>query len=198
MSTKILTFLVLSFAAAAFADDFKILNGKEYKDVAVTRVEPDGIVVKTKSGVTKVYFAELPKEVQEKFHYDPQQAAAYSSEQAANYAAYQQQQQKEQDEARRQQEDVAAKNRATSAQQQANYNRVQALQDRYAMLQQEEDSLLRQIGEAERPGSAYWIGRHRYYNPNPRREDLPLLKSHLSDVRHEKAEVRNQLDKAQR
>src|SRR5207244_13026805 len=29
----------------------------------------DGIVLKTKSGITKVYFAELPKDVQERLHY---------------------------------------------------------------------------------------------------------------------------------
>src|SRR5262249_7493001 len=34
-------------------------------------VEPDGIVLKTKSGIPKVYFVELPKEVQDRFHFDP-------------------------------------------------------------------------------------------------------------------------------
>ena len=55
-----------------FAEDFKTINGKEYKNATVSRVEADGIVLKTKSGVTKIYFSELPKEVQERFHYDPQ------------------------------------------------------------------------------------------------------------------------------
>ena len=55
----------------ALAEDFKTVSGKEYKDVTVSRVEPDGIVVKTKSGISKVYFIELPKEVQERFHYVP-------------------------------------------------------------------------------------------------------------------------------
>jgi ATP-dependent helicase YprA (DUF1998 family) len=36
-------------ASLAFAEDFKTINGKEYKDATVTEVEPDGIVVKTKS-----------------------------------------------------------------------------------------------------------------------------------------------------
>ena len=70
MQTKLFTILLLSFAAAALSEDFKTVNGKEYKDATITRVEPDGIVVKTKSGVTKVYFIELPKDVQEHFHYD--------------------------------------------------------------------------------------------------------------------------------
>ena len=100
MNTKVLTFLILLFTAAALSDDFKTLNGKEFKDATIIRVEPDGIVVKTKSGMSKVYFAELPKEVQERFHYDPQKASTYSAEQVANYAAYQNQQA----EVRRQQE----------------------------------------------------------------------------------------------
>ena len=78
------------------AEDFKTLNGKEYKDVTVTRVEPDGIVIKTKSGISKIYFLELPQEVQQKFNYDPQTAAAYSAQQAAALAATQNQAQRQQ------------------------------------------------------------------------------------------------------
>ena len=51
-------------------------NGKEYKNATVTGVEADGVMVKTKGGISKVYFAELPTDVQERFHYDPQKAAA--------------------------------------------------------------------------------------------------------------------------
>ena len=47
----------------ALGDDFKAIDGKEYKDATVSRVEPDGIVLRTKSGISKVYFTELPKEV---------------------------------------------------------------------------------------------------------------------------------------
>ena len=53
----------------ALAEDFKTIKGKEYKDATVSRVEADGIVVKTKSGIVKLYFTELPKDVQERFHY---------------------------------------------------------------------------------------------------------------------------------
>ena len=63
---KVVGFFILSFAAVAFADDFKLINGREYKDVTVSRIEPDGIVLKTKSGISKVYFVELPKDVQER------------------------------------------------------------------------------------------------------------------------------------
>ena len=37
--------------------------------MTVSRVEADGIVLRTKSGITKVYFTELSKDVQERFHY---------------------------------------------------------------------------------------------------------------------------------
>src|SRR5215475_9700624 len=151
MSTKVLTFLVLCFASVALAEDFTTVNGKEYKDATVTRVDPDGIVVKTKSAITKVYFTELPKEVQERFHYDSQKAAAYSAEQTANYAAHQ----KAQDETQRQQRAADAKTNAALAEQQAATSRIQGLQTRYNELQKQEDGLLLQIGQAKQPGAAY-------------------------------------------
>ena len=89
---KILTFLIICFASVAFADDFKAIDGKEYKNVTVSRVEPDGIMLKSSSGISKVYFTELPKEVQERFQYDPTQAAAYSAEQTTSQVAFQTQQ----------------------------------------------------------------------------------------------------------
>jgi len=53
----------------ALGEDFKTISGKEYKNVTVSRVEADGIVVKTKTGLSKIYFAELPKDVQQRFYY---------------------------------------------------------------------------------------------------------------------------------
>jgi hypothetical protein len=75
-----LVILIVCFASIALADDFKTTDGKEYKNVTVSRVEPDGIVIITKSGISKVYFTELPKEVQERFHYDPQKSAEFTSQ----------------------------------------------------------------------------------------------------------------------
>jgi hypothetical protein len=197
VNTRLLAVLILSFAPSVFSEDFKTVNGKEYKDATITRVEPDGIVVKTKSGITKVYFAELPKETQERFHYDQQKAGAYSAEQAANYGAYQ----KQQEDAKREQEDAAARNNAILAKQEEAKNRTQALQARYDELQKQEDDLLRQIGEAKQPGPAYYGGKNNrtlLHHPNPQKSQLPLLQSHLSDVRKEKNEIRKQLEKAQR
>jgi thioredoxin 1 len=85
---KVLSFVILCFTSVALADDFKAIDGKEYKNVAVSRVEPDGIMLISKSGISKVYFTELPKEVQERFHYDAAQATAYSAEQAASQEAF--------------------------------------------------------------------------------------------------------------
>jgi hypothetical protein len=194
MSTKVVTFLILCFTSAAFAEDFKTVNGKEYKDATVTRVDPDGVVVKTKSGITKVYFIELPKEVQERFHYDSEKAASYSAGQAANYTGYQ----KQQEETQRQQQDADAKSKAALAEQQAATIRTQALQTRFGELQKQEDDLLRQIGQAKQPGPEYRQGKSVRHQPNPQKSQLPLLESHLKDVRREKGEVRKQLDKAQR
>jgi len=192
VNRKLVTALIFSFASLGFSEDFKTLNGKEYKDAIVTRVEPDGIVVKTKSGVTKVYFTELPKDVQDRFHYDSEKAASYSAEQAANYTAYQ----KQQEETRRQQAEADAKNNAALAEQQAATNRTQALQARYGELQRQENDLLHQIGEAKQPGPEYRQGKSVFHHPNPQKSQLPLLQSHLSDVRREKSEVRKQLEKA--
>ena len=64
----------------ALAEDFKTINGKEYKDATITRVEGDGIVLRTKTGISKVYFVELPRDVQEKFHYSPATPSAAQRE----------------------------------------------------------------------------------------------------------------------
>jgi hypothetical protein len=69
MNSPIFVTLIVCFASIALADDFKTINGKEYKDATVSRVDADGIVIKTKTGISKIYFVELPKDVQERFHY---------------------------------------------------------------------------------------------------------------------------------
>jgi hypothetical protein len=73
-------------ASIAVAEDFKTISGKEYKNATVSRVEPDGIVLKRKSGITKVYFTELSKDVQERFHYDSAQGAHFTAHREATGA----------------------------------------------------------------------------------------------------------------
>ena len=67
-------------ASLALAEDFKTINGKEYKDATVTRVEGDGIVLRTKTGISKVYFFELPQDVQKKFRPNPATPSAAQRE----------------------------------------------------------------------------------------------------------------------
>jgi hypothetical protein len=195
MQIKFLSFLGLSFISVALADDFKTLAGKEYKDVTVSRVEPDGIVLTGKAGISKVYFTELPKDVQERFGYDPQKAGDYSAQQSAGL----EQVRKQQEEASRQK--ASQKADQYRAEQASRQNNIRMLQDRYEELRRQEDNLLVQIGEAKKPGPAYWGGKKnqtlRHY-PNPQASQLPLLESHLKDVRHEKDQVRKQLEKTQR
>ena len=64
----VLAFAILQFA---WAEDFKTIHGKEYKNAEVSRVEADGIVIRTKTGISKIYFVELPKDVQERYRPKP-------------------------------------------------------------------------------------------------------------------------------
>jgi hypothetical protein len=75
----ILAILAVLSASIALAEDFKTINGKEYKNATVSRVEPDGIVLKTKSGISKVYFTEWPKDVQQRFQHDFAQGAHFTA-----------------------------------------------------------------------------------------------------------------------
>ena len=69
-ATRLAILAVLS-ASLGLAEDFKTIKGKVYKDATINRVEADGIVIRTKPGISKVYFIELPKDVQERFHPRP-------------------------------------------------------------------------------------------------------------------------------
>src|SRR5262245_45189128 len=84
---KVAAFLAMCFVSGAFAEDFKTIKGKVYNNATVTQVEADGIVVRTKTGISKLYFTELPEDVQKRYHYLPANAAAA---QAAQVAAVQQ------------------------------------------------------------------------------------------------------------
>ncbi len=71
MNPQKATIVILAtlFVSPALAEDFKTVSGKIYKDATISHVEADGIVLRTKTGISKVYFAELPKDIQERFHY---------------------------------------------------------------------------------------------------------------------------------
>jgi hypothetical protein len=82
--------LAVLFAALALSEDFKTISGKVYKEATVSRVEADGIELKTKTGISKVYFTELPQDVQERFDWakpKPPRQPFYSRWAAAAAAA---------------------------------------------------------------------------------------------------------------
>jgi hypothetical protein len=85
-----LAILALLSATLALAEDFKTVRGKLYKDATIIRVEADGIVLKTKTGISKVYFFELPKDVQERFHPTPASPAKTAAAQRQTAAAQRQ------------------------------------------------------------------------------------------------------------
>jgi len=74
-----LAILALLPATLALPQDFKTISGKLYKDATIIRVETDGIVLRTKSAIVKLYFSELPKEVQGRFQYEPAKTTAASN-----------------------------------------------------------------------------------------------------------------------
>jgi hypothetical protein len=67
-ATTLATWPLLS-ASLALAEDFKMIDGKVYKNATISRVEADGIVLRTKTGIYKIYFVEVPKDIHERFHY---------------------------------------------------------------------------------------------------------------------------------
>ena len=173
MKTKILTFLILCFASAAFADDFKTIDGKEYKNVTVTNVEPDGITVTNqKAGlIAKLPFAKLPKDVQERFGYHPDEAAAYSAQQNAGGVQLQNI------------HDLEA--RQTSLQNQE-----------YAILQEIGRAEEAKENEKRMRDRRPWKDDQQLSRMSSVAAQLPSLHKALDDVRAQKDDVKRQLEKA--
>jgi hypothetical protein len=71
---------VLLFAAAftlARGEDIKTVTGKEYKNIKISRAEPEGLVIIASYGIIKIPFTELSPELQQKYHYDAKAADTY-------------------------------------------------------------------------------------------------------------------------
>jgi len=182
------------------ADDFKTVNGKEYKNAKISRGEPDGIVLITKSGVSKVYFTELPKEVQESFHYDPQKAAAAQTaavDQAEEFNKQADEENKQRKAANKDLQSRIAEQRAIQAKQE----NIQALTDRLSELTQQEQNLLAEIGRIENAQTVArrkWVdGQTNQQYTAPEEAKLPLLNGQLENVRTEKERVTRELERAQ-
>jgi hypothetical protein len=64
--------------------------GLVYTNVVVQRVEPDGITLMTRKGMTKIPFSELTKDLQKQYNYNPSNAVAYLLKMSAAQANYSQ------------------------------------------------------------------------------------------------------------
>lgn len=74
-----LVILVALMCARLSAENFTTIEGKKYERVTISRVEPDGLMVVTDSGIAKIPFVQLPADVQKKYGYNPKAAAEYSA-----------------------------------------------------------------------------------------------------------------------
>ena len=108
-----------------------VLNyrGKQYKNATVVRVEPDGLLISFSGGIVKIPFTELPKDVQDRYHYDPEKATAA---QAAEVASIQQTNQHI-EESDKQREEI---------------KQQKALENQLSQLQLQEENLRVQTGRA--------------------------------------------------
>ena len=192
------TFLILPFVSVAFSDDFKTLTGKEYKDATVSRVEPDGLVLTSKTGISKVYFTELPKDVQERFGYDPQKAAEIIQHSKVQDSTKSENNRKKHRDRKRMHRKRPIN---TERNKQIGGTRSKCSKLATRSFRDKKTTCFFRSEKRRSPGPAYWGGTKnktlRHY-PNPQASQLPLLQSHLKDIRHEKDQVRKQLEKAQR
>jgi hypothetical protein len=182
----------------ALAENFKTINGKEYKNVTVTGVEPDGIVLKGKSGISKVYFTELPKDVQQRFGYDADRAREYAAEQNKGLEEAQKQQVEQM---RQSEQEMLKKNNESRKGEDAfqQWKNAQSLQDALMLLQQEKAAVEQRIQD-RRSQPAYLrsqVGYRTYYYPNPARRDLPDLEDHLRELNRTIEQTEKQLRQSQ-
>jgi hypothetical protein len=65
-------------------------SGLVYTNVVVQRVEPDGITLMTRKGMTKIPFSGLTEDLQKQYNYNPSNAVAYAQKMSAAQANYSQ------------------------------------------------------------------------------------------------------------
>jgi len=86
-----------------------------------------------------------------------------------------------------------------TAARQSQQEKIRRLQARYDELQKQEDDFVRRIQEAERLRRHLYgrSGSKSYAVPNPARQYIPDWQTSLNDVRHEKDQVKRQLEQTQ-
>jgi hypothetical protein len=184
MSVPAFAILISCLASAALADDFKTTEGKEYKNATVFCVEPDGIVIKTKSGISKVYFSELPQEVQERFHHGSQWSAQHPAR--ANEEIRIPQQQKIEEDQKR--EDEAPGNLEIEEQQQravlakAESIRIPYIEFRDVTVREAVEFLVAQRQEIDPGGTGGFLIGMSLNDTEPEDQPIPRLTLLLQDV----------------
>jgi hypothetical protein len=83
------TILALLLAACGIAQaqinfTFTNLEGRVYSNTTVTSTNAESIVVSWDTGLSRIYFTNLPESVQKRFHYDSANAAAFTAEKEAH------------------------------------------------------------------------------------------------------------------
>ncbi len=76
----LLIMLAGTLVATANGADFTNIYGRVFTNAKVTRIEPDGLSLTHAGGITKVFFSELTADIQAKYSYDPNAAAAHARE----------------------------------------------------------------------------------------------------------------------
>ena len=83
MKTRLLSgCIALLVMPPLWAEEFKLANGQVVKG-ELSRVEPDGLVLMTETGVEKVMFLALPEETQKRFGFDLKKADEFRAQQTA-------------------------------------------------------------------------------------------------------------------
>ena len=77
MRTRPVFCVVLCIAIAAFGEDFRNKDGKVIVSGSVTRVEPDGLMIRTPEGIEKIGFGVLDEPTQKRFGYDQNKAIEF-------------------------------------------------------------------------------------------------------------------------
>jgi hypothetical protein len=180
----------------------KRLTGKNTKTRPSPALRQTALWSKANQESQKVYFTELPKEVQERFHDNSEKAAAAQAA-AAQQVAEVNKQAEELNKQRNEASKQGLQRQSQWAEQQAKQQNIQALRDRVAELQQQEENLLAEIGRVEKAqedARRRWIasGLNQPNSTDPTEANLPLLRGRLENVRDEKQRVRHELDRAQR
>ncbi|MCX6910455.1 MAG: hypothetical protein NTY01_20765, partial [Verrucomicrobia bacterium] len=68
--------LLLLFTCSCLAGDLTTLDGTTYRNVKISRVEADGLVITHAAGGCKLDFLKLPEDVRKQYSFDPAKAEA--------------------------------------------------------------------------------------------------------------------------